>query len=1191
MPDKGPFSVDPQQVEGLEGSPFADLVGRLLEAELASAGLAGTALTQTYRTNAPDGGVDAGLDSDLATVWVPLGQSAWQFKAGDLAPAACKTELLGATAALEVLKNGGSYRLALGRSLTPAKIAKRKAALEDAARSVGITVDAGTIEVLNADHLARWAEVYPAVAISPLIRGIGIIGQTFDEWSASVSHKTTWVASEARDKQIESLQEAIQSGDESGVHVEGVSGLGKTRLVMEALRGQPNQGLVIYVPSEDQFTPAVLSQLQTQGRSAVIIIDECDAKRHDIFAAMLQTGTKIRLVTVSEPSQRAARAATLQITAFEDAPLTELLQKNVPTLWPEATRVIVEVSAGNIDYALKCAKALVAQRPGTARQLIDPNDIRQFIVDELPGGTLFLASSALALFSRIGFDAELASELSILGEGLGVPEPDLRAAAADLASHGLLTTQGRYRSVGPHPVAIYLASNGWTEFGSRIVTDLLPKLSEDLTERLFRRAAEIGDSTLPRAVIDQMLGADGPLSSLEAVATDRRGNLLDHLAILSPERVSGRIAELLAETDDDDLRKAEGARRPLVWALQKLAWHTSTFTEAADSLLRLALVENESFSNNSTGVWVDLFGTMLPSTAASPAERLAYLRSKAAEGRPEIRALVVKAAHRALDSHEHTMVSGELQGGVVVEPRGAPKTWGESWEYRNAIIDTLGSLSGDSDADVAASAVKALTDAIHVSLGQPVLRDHLASTLASLPPEQLQDARAKLADLASLYDRTGDEKHHAEDIDAILTALPAGTLDDQLWVLAHASPWDRRNGDIETDFINALEGTETESATAKLLALLVKEVPTDFIIGRVLAKRGADIAATAPMLLAKLSGSNARALVGFLVGLEEATPGTYDEYVDQLNADPITKLRLTTQGPRTSRAEARAAELLPQISVAEGARAVFYWLRETSDDDLLRLYINDWKTRVESEDDYRALVDFLAFELHDRPEISPELQTAIEEIVELRLKFPVLGQQEYDWSQLAERQLEKDPASIVRILVELVEQDAISMYSDSQEKGLFGRALKLAGKETWIELLDRLAKRESWKLAFSTQGWVADIIDLDVIESWVGDSVDRAKTVASVASVGSDEINPVASFLLSRFGDERGVTSSLVGEFISGMWSGDESDRIKGQIAQVKRWLAQPGQSEGAKRWCRKLLEHLESRLGDVLQGEQEHEW
>lgn len=1191
MPDKGPFSVDPWQVEGLEGSAFADLVGRLLEAESASAGLAGAALSQTYRTNAPDGGVDAGLHSDRATTWVPVGKSAWQFKASDLKPSECKRELLGATAALEVLEKGGSYRLVLGRSLTPEKIATRKEALEDAVRSLGIAIEADTIEVLNADHLARWAEVYPAVAISPLIRGIGIIGQTFDEWSASVSHKTTWVASEAREKQLESLQEAIQSGDESGVHVEGVSGLGKTRLVMEALRSQPNQALVIYVPSEDQFTPAALSHLQTQGRSAVIVIDECDSKRHDIFAAMLQTGTKIRLVTISEPSQRATRAATLPITAFEDAPLTELLQKNVPTLWAEATRVIVEVSAGNIDYALKCAKALVAQRPGTARQLIDPNDIRQFIVNELPGGALFLASSALALFSRIGFDAELASELSILSEALAVSEPDLRAAAADLASQGLLTTQGRYRSVGPNPVAIYLASNGWTEFGSRIVTDLLPKLSEDLTERLFRRAAEIGDSTLPRAVIDQMLGADGPLSSLETIAADRRGNLLDHLAILSPERVSGRIAELLADTEDGDLRKVEGVRRPLVWALQKLAWHTSTFAEAADSLLRLALVENESFSNNSTGVWVDLFGTMLPSTAASPAERIAYLRSKASESRPEIRTLVVMAAHRALVFHEHTMVSGELQGGVVVEPRGVPKTWGESWEYRNAIVDILGSLSGDSDAGVRASAVEALTEAIHGSLGHPVLRDHLASTLASFPPEQIQDARAKLAELASLYDRAGDEKRHAEDIDAFLAALPAENLDDQLWVLAHGSPWGRHNDDIETDFVNALKGTEPESATAKLLALLAKEVPNDFIIGRVLAKLCKDIVTTSRMLLGQLSGPNARALVGFLVGLEEATPGVYDEYVDQVNADPATTLRLTTQGPRTLRAEARAAELLPQISVAEGARAVFYWLRETSDYDLLRLYINDWKTRVDSEDDYRALVDFLAFELHDRPEISPELQVAIQEVVELRLQFPALGQQEYDWSQLAERELAKNPGRIVQILVELVEQDAISMYSSSQEKGLFGRALKLAGKECWIELLDRLAKRESWKLAFSMQGWVADIIDLDVIESWAGDSVDRAKIVASVASVGSDELTPVASFLLNRFGEEKGVASSLVGEFISGTWMGNESDRIKGQITQVKRWLTQAGQSEGVKRWCRKLIEHLESQLGDVLRSEQERDW
>lgn len=119
MPDMGPFSVDPKQVEGLDGPGFADLVGRLLAAEIARAGLAGWTLTQTYRTNAADGGVDAGLSNSTSTSWLPAGDSVWQFKAGDLPPAACEMELRGATAAVAILKAGGSYRLVLGKVTRP----------------------------------------------------------------------------------------------------------------------------------------------------------------------------------------------------------------------------------------------------------------------------------------------------------------------------------------------------------------------------------------------------------------------------------------------------------------------------------------------------------------------------------------------------------------------------------------------------------------------------------------------------------------------------------------------------------------------------------------------------------------------------------------------------------------------------------------------------------------------------------------------------------------------------------------------------------------------------------------------------------------------------------------------------------------------------------------------------------------
>ncbi len=433
----------------------------------------------------------------FATSWIPVGESAWQFKAGDLGPESCKTELRGATAALEILRRGGRYRLVLGKSITPQQVDERRQALEATADELSIERFADQFEVLNGDRLARWAEEFPAVASSPIIRGMGIIGQTFEEWSNSVVHRTAWVPSPSRTSQIEALRNAIQSGDELGIHVEGVSGLGKTRLVMEALRGQDNQALVVYIPSEDQFEPVVLSLLHQQGRAAVVVVDECDAKRHDVFAAMLQRGTRIRLVTISQPTTSSTRAPVLPVDAFDDDALTTLLLATEPGLWPEAARVIVEVASGNIDLALKCAKGIIAKQTGSARQLITPDDIRAFIADELPSGTLFLASCALGLLNRVGFDGDLAGELVTLSTGLSVPEADLRAAAAQMGESGLLRAHGRYRSVEPHPVAIHLASRGWTEFGSRILTGLLPLLSEDQTERLFSRATEIGDRALP----------------------------------------------------------------------------------------------------------------------------------------------------------------------------------------------------------------------------------------------------------------------------------------------------------------------------------------------------------------------------------------------------------------------------------------------------------------------------------------------------------------------------------------------------------------------------------------------------------------------------------------------------------------------------------------------------------------------
>lgn len=111
----GPFTVHVSQVTRL-GISFTPFVNRLLEIEAAAAGLAGAQLQLSYKENSHDGGVDAALYRSVATRWFPEGDSVWQFKAGDLSPGKCKTELGNATFAQERIRSGQSISWYLAQS-------------------------------------------------------------------------------------------------------------------------------------------------------------------------------------------------------------------------------------------------------------------------------------------------------------------------------------------------------------------------------------------------------------------------------------------------------------------------------------------------------------------------------------------------------------------------------------------------------------------------------------------------------------------------------------------------------------------------------------------------------------------------------------------------------------------------------------------------------------------------------------------------------------------------------------------------------------------------------------------------------------------------------------------------------------------------------------------------------------------
>ncbi|TAM66469.1 MAG: hypothetical protein EPN48_15460 [Microbacteriaceae bacterium] len=1191
MPDFGPFSVDPAQVAALGGANFGQFVGRLLATETAAHNMVGTTLETTYLENVGDGGVDAGLRDAEGTAWLPAGDSAWQFKAGDLQPAKCKKELEGATWAIEILRAGGSYRLVLGASLTSKKLADRRAKLVEAFDGLGIPDGTSRVEVIAADALARWIEEFPALAVSPLLRSTGIIGQAFDQWAQSTRHATSWVSSPERDRQISELRITLADGTQVDIHVDGVSGLGKTRLVLEALRGQPYEAIVVYSGAADSFPITNVTQLQSLKRAAVIVVDECDRKQHEIYAQALSVGTAIRLVTIGEPGGISTRTPMIGLRVFSDEAMEELLRANHPALSPEAERVVVQIAAGNIDYALRLAQVAVNGGAGSAGGMVTEDDLRAFFTDHLPEGQLFLASCALALFSRVGFDGEPAAEIEIIAQGLGIPVDDLKAAAGELSRRELLSKQGRFRSVAPYPVAVYLATKAWDEFGPKVVADLLPLLDLDFTERLFRRAAEIGELDAASSAMATALADGGPLATLESIAENSNSALLPHFAVLAPEAVADRLALLIEAASEDDLVHARGIRRDLVWALEKLAWHSKTFVIAAEALLRLAVAENETYSNNASGTWTEFFGVMLPGTAAAPDVRMAYLRRSVESTDPRVRLLSVRGASRALEVGESIMVSGEVQGGVVVEPRGRPATWPEVWAYQNSAIDLLAALTTDPDDVISKEATARLIEPLHGLLESPAVRDHLGETVAQLSPDVMAKTRLEVEGLRSLFERVDVQDGRPAALEAFEAFLPDESPEDRLAVLAGTKTWDRELEGLVKELAEAARLIETDGPADPLVRLLESTagVPAAYAFGCAIRRVGIDFSKGLAILSPFAGTSNGEALVGFLHALvDEGDSSAFDRYLDDADLPPAITLQYSVRGPRTVAAAVRVDQLIGQVTVHEGARVLFGWTRDADQADAAR-FLRDWSVRIESQADYNAAVDFAAMQVFQRPEPMPDLDPAISDLVVRRRDYPDVRQQSWDWSVLVRRHLEQEPLEVVRLIADLVEAGALTL-SGTEDGKLLQDAVHLAGDDGWTELMDRLGRGE-WRLSFSVREWLGTAATVGIAKRWVGSSVERARVLANVTKPDGAELSPIACYLIEEFGDDERVPSYLVGQFISGFWSGNESDRIASQIVQVKGWIAVPGQSTAVKSWGRKLVSSLDYRRRSAVEEEQERGW
>ncbi len=245
----------------------------------------------------------------------------------------------------------------------------------------------------DADMVAQWVNAHPSVALW-LQEEIGLpcVGRfaSWSHWRGRSEHAVPWV----EDSRLPELRSAIRervTRPGSWLRVVGLSGVGKSRLGLEALGGagndpaakRPLRDLVMYaVQSEvpDGKLPGIVGQLADSGARAVVVVDDCDPETHDALVSLVRrAGSRVSLLTIDDEVPSEFATATVRIGEAAASVVEAIVEHVAGTLPPLDRHRLARMSAGFPEIAVQ-----IGGEAGPTR-LVDPRPDR--LIDRFVVGT------------------------------------------------------------------------------------------------------------------------------------------------------------------------------------------------------------------------------------------------------------------------------------------------------------------------------------------------------------------------------------------------------------------------------------------------------------------------------------------------------------------------------------------------------------------------------------------------------------------------------------------------------------------------------------------------------------------------------------------------------------------------------------------------------------------------------------
>jgi hypothetical protein len=697
---------DLTSLRGAGGQPFTGFVDELLRTQCFVYGIPNSEIATTLRVNVGDGGVDTRIDRGVPnepTGWLQC-PSAWQYKSRDedRVTETSVAEEVKKPYATELILRGYGYRVCVCDEMTAEKKDSLQRALNAAAK--GLRIDAEPCFVLSASDLASWANLFPGLVAVQFNRPI-TIARHWQAWRVSEQALTqTYVLPPKWQDRFDAIQHHLQfsvAPFDPVLPVQGVAGVGKTRLVFEAIAQLLGAAeLVVVTDDDDSAVEAARWLVNVGNKNAILVADECSVQgRFDVGKIVRRHEGRIRVVAIDntgEPPEQGAPGIWLE--RIDPTAAEKILSENFPSVPPERRRAYADLSEGYIRLAADLCQfdPLMARAGG-----LDPviQTLQDYYQKRIPASDRQVVE-AIALVQRIGHSEDKAHELTLLSRLTQISEGEIRKTVHRLKdAPGFVAVTPRYFYVTPKIIAAIAFRRAWKYWGQANPSYFLNQIDEAIRPLFEWRVRDVADQEVRSIVSAHFRNRVASITPSDLAKYDRVKQLLD-LIETDPTTYLPVLTRLIREASTDDLRAIDGSnlhgrgtRRGIVWAAERLASFSEYFPSAEVILRRLALVETEpGIGNNATGIWRQLFRVYLSGTAVSFLDRFTIFKQTILSDDPSERDLALGALGHLIDTHVSRMGTPSMVGGRIPPSDWFPNTPAEREACLNLVMDFLEEL-------------------------------------------------------------------------------------------------------------------------------------------------------------------------------------------------------------------------------------------------------------------------------------------------------------------------------------------------------------------------------------------------------------------------------------------------------------------------------------------------------------------